>query len=126
MEKSEEKINQSISRNGFIGFVVSVIISFIMEFVLGNEEAKIQIPNWVKFIIYMIMISLVLIFGVEKPNMMAFLKTVRDALADGKLTAEEAMAIIRQGWFLLLGFWADVSQVAQKEEEKKDDPIELL
>ena len=131
--KQTETINKSISRNGFLGFAIMLAITFFMEFVLGGNEPIILIPPWVKFLIYVIMMTLVVIFGVQKPDMMRFLSTVRDALEDGKITADEAVAMIRQGWFVLMGFWADISQIANKEkkvemdntlagEEKKDDP----
>ena len=126
MKKSEKKIRQSISRNGFIGFIIMMLFFFIMEFVVGGSvpvpiegEEGFQILPWMKFILYVTGMGIVVIVGVDKPEMSKFMQTVRDALEDGRITAEEAMAMLRQGWFVFQGFWADVSQIANKEEKAK-------
>lgn len=123
MKKSEKKVRQSISRNGFIGFIVMMLFFFVMEFVFtGNdipleEDILVGIPPWVKFVLYVVGMGAVVIFSVDKPEMSKFITTVRDALEDGRITADEAVAMMRQGFFVFQGFWADVSQRANKDKK---------
>ena len=122
MSKIENfKVNKSISRNGFIGFIIMALFTFLMEFVFAGDGV-VQIPPWVKYGLYVIGMAVIVIFGVDKPEMRKFLSTVQEALSDGKITGDEAVAMIRSAWFMLLGFWADVEQVneaGKKEEELK-------
>ena len=111
----------SISRKGVLGLVITAVLSFLMEFVFA-EGGFIVIPSWLKWIIYVAAMTTIVLLGVDKPEMKKFLVIIKEALSDGKITLEEAMAMIRQGWFVLMGFWADVSQIENKEKkEKKGD-----
>ena len=111
----------SISRKGVLGLVITAVLSFLMEFVFA-EGGFIVIPSWLKWIIYVAAMTTIVLLGVDKPEMKKFLVIIKEALSDGKITLEEAMAMIRQGWFVLMGFWADVSQIENKEnKEKKAD-----
>ena len=108
----------SVSRKGVIGLVTMSVVSFLMEFVF-DADGFLVIPKWLKWVIYVTAMTLIVILGVDKPEMKKFLAIIRDALSDGKITLEEAMAMIRQGWFVLMGFWADVSQIENKEKKKE-------
>ena len=106
----------SISRKGVLGLVIMSVLSFLMEFVFA-EGGFIVIPTWLKWVLYVAAMTTVVIMGVDKPEMKKFLVIIKEALSDGKITLEEAMAMIRQGWFVLMGFWADVSQIENKEKK---------
>ena len=106
----------SISRKGVLGLVIMSVLSFLMEFVFA-EGGFIVIPTWLKWVLYVTAMTAVVIMGVDKPEMKKFLVIIKEALSDGKITLEEAMAMIRQGWFVLMGFWADVSQIENKEKK---------
>ena len=118
----------SISRKGVLGLVITAVLSFLMEFVFA-EGGFIVIPSWLKWIIYVAAMTTIVLLGVDKPEMKKFLVIIKEALSDGKITLEEAMAMIRQGWFVLMGFWADVSQIENKEKKadiEKADQIAAL
>lgn len=115
------KPNTAISRAGFIGFIIMLMITFIMEVWLETSPSVISIPTYVKFIIYIIGYGGVVILGVDKPDIKKFLNTVWDAISDGKVTAEEAINIVRSAWFVLFGFFA----IASQEEEEKEKIDEL-
>ena len=106
----------SISRKGVLGLVLMSVVSFLMEFVF-DEGGFIVIPKWLKWVLYVAAMTTVVILGVDKPEMKKFLVIIKEAMSDGKITLEEAMAMIRQGWFVLMGFWADVSQIENKEKK---------
>ena len=106
----------SISRKGVLGLVIMSVLLFLMEFVFA-EGGFIVIPTWLKWVLYVAAMTTVVIMGVDKPEMKKFLVIIKEALSDGKITLEEAMAMIRQGWFVLMGFWADVSQIENKEKK---------
>ena len=111
----------SISRKGVLGLVIMSVLSFLMEFVFA-EGGLFVVPKWLKWTLYVGAMTAVVILGVDKPEMKKFLVIIKEALSDGKITLEEAMAMIRQGWFVFQGFWADVSQIENKEnKEKKAD-----
>ena len=116
---SNFKPNTAISRNGFIGFIIMLIITFVMEIWLTDNDKGFEIPVYAKFIIYIIGYGMVVILGVDKPDIKKFLTTVWDAISDGKVTPDEAINIVRSAWFVLFGFFA----IAQQEEEKIE-PLE--
>ena len=113
----------SISRKGVLGLVIMSVLSFLMEFVFA-ERGFIVIPTWLKWVLYVTAMTAVVIMGVDKPEMKKFLVIIKEALSDGKITLEEAMAMIRQGWFVLMGFWADVSQIENKEKKEKKADVQ--
>ena len=113
----------SISRKGVLGLVITAVLSFLMEFVFA-EGGFIVIPSWLKWIIYVAAMTTIVLLGVDKPEMKKFLVIIKEALSDGKITLEEAMAMIRQGWFVLMGFWADVSQIENKEKKEKKADVQ--
>jgi len=108
----------SVSRKGVIGLMTLAIVSYLMEFVF-DEGGLFVIPKWLKWTIYVLYATLNVILGVDKPEMKKFVAIVQEALSDKKITLEEAMAIIRQGFFVFMGFWADISQIENKEQKEK-------
>jgi len=125
MSKIKLKPNTAISRSGFIGFVVMMLWTFVMEIL--PDETGFTIPPVYKFIIYVIGYGVVVIFSVDKPDVKKFLITVKDAISDGQLTNEEIVSIIKSAWFVLLGWFADINRAEEERRAIPEDiePIDL-
>ena len=119
----ELKAITSVSRKGVIGLITMLVYSFLVEFVFV-VDGPFLMPSWLKWILYAIIGTGIVILGVDKPEMKKFMMIIQEALSDGKITLEEAMSMIRQGWFVLMGFWADVSQIENKEKKEKEEKEE--
>lgn len=121
--KEEKELVRSISRKGVTSMMIFVIykIAAFMVLVYMNEI------QWWTILIYLTDIFgvfLIPLFSVQKPEMTKLLMTIRQSLSDGKISPDEGMAIIRQAWFVILGFWADYSQTESSPKiTGKVDPI---
>lgn len=123
--KPENDLLRSISRKGIFGLYVYVIYKIVTFFIkvykIIQSGDELMIWDIILFAIDLTFAFLIPILSVDKPEMKKLLLTVRKALSDGKLTHDEVMAILRQTWFVVLGFWSDISQ-SDKPDEVKGKP----
>jgi hypothetical protein len=118
----ERQLLNSISRKGLYSlftYVVWKIGTFFLR------------TNWGTTDIIMLMVDITFAFlipalSVNKPELKKLIFTIRKSLSDGKLSREEAFGILRQAWFLILGFWSDLTQTEMDDlppipEEIVDD-----
>ena len=119
----EKNVIQSVSRKGVVSMMVYVIYK-VATFMLMAYNGELEWWMIAIFCIDIFAIFLIPLFSVQKPEMKKLFITIRKALSDGKITPEEGLAIIRQTWLVVLGFWADYSQTEIEINEKK--PLEPI
>ena len=109
------KLNDAITKSSFIGFVIAIGIFYFM-----NVDFKIEwpLPTEVKFILYVLLTSMLVILEIPRPGIAKFMMDVFKALNDGKLTPAEKLNLIQSAKDNLFGQWADLSEIVAKEEEK--------
>lgn len=115
--KEEKTFVQSVSRKATVLLLMFVVYKVVGTFILNEDPSPGEI---VLCFVDIGVAYLAVIFAVDKPGVGKLVKTVRTALVDGKLTKDEAFAILREAFYLLVGFWADQTQkfkIVEKNEE---------
>lgn len=115
--KEEKEFLHSVSAAGFISYVAYILTRITVVFVV--QGFLVSKGGLIWFYAEAILVALGILFGVRKASMTNLVKSVRIALADGKITRDEAWAILREMWFLLLGNWSDIIPESSTSPEAK-------
>lgn len=121
------KINETVSRKAFIGFVVAVIFFMITN--IDTLNGNWAITGWFglpicvwnyfwKILIYTIGTALILLLGINNPGINKFIVALQQALRDGTITPQEKLNLIELAKDEFLGAWADLTQLVAKQKEK--------
>jgi hypothetical protein len=122
------KLNETVSRKAFIGFIVAVIFFMITNFdtLLGDWNVTgwfgIPICIWNYFwktLVYTIGTGIIILLGINNPGINHFITKLLEALRDGTITPEEKLDLIQTAKDEFLGQWADLSNLVAKQKEKK-------
>jgi|GEM_PF-3629397 len=129
------KTLDAIPRNQFLGFIVAIVIAFLTnasklegdwsEYIYLFGWKFIQQPLWsfcIGFFGNTLILTLVVVFGIERPGVNHFVTELIKALRDGKLSPEEKLHLIEILKDEFLGQWADLSNYVYGKE--KIEPID--
>ena len=107
---SKFKLNDAITKKTFLTFVLGLLFFYVMNVLLESES----IDPKIKFIIYVCFMFILVLFGIERPGVGAFMNDVFTALRDGKLTAEEKVFLIESATDNIFSYWANLKAVVAK------------
>ena len=126
----EKEVLHSVSAAGFISYVVYILGRITVTFIAAGW----LISTWglIWFYAEALLVAVGILFAVRKASMATLVVSVRQALADGRITPDEAWGILREAFFLIINVWSDIvpsnAQMGiytpEEEEEKKTDSPE--
>jgi len=114
---AEKKFLHSVSWKAFLSYYIYIVIKIVVTFILPDE---IQLWATAWFFAESFLVFLGIVFAVDKASFKNFATMVRKSLTDGSLSGEEAMSLLREGWFLIMGLMADQARIEVETKETKE------
>lgn len=112
----EKKFLQSVGRKGLYFFFVYLCFKITNTFIISEPT-----PWEIAVFFFEVGGSFIaVLYAVDKPGVGKLIKNIRLALQDGKITRDEAMAILRETFLLVVGFWADQGVLNHMEKDTEE------
>jgi cobalamin biosynthesis protein CobD/CbiB len=105
------KVNDAITMKSFVGFVIAVFVFFFM-----NVSFSLEWSLSFKFLLYVTLTAMIMILGIQRPGITAFMRDVFEALNDGRIDASEKLRLIQSAKDNLFSTWAELTEEVYKKE----------